>query len=55
MTEPAPAPTPAPPPASPPAPTLTDDTAGDVIDYLLSGLAGTEHESRILELQGAGK
>ncbi|HEX6068517.1 MAG TPA: nitronate monooxygenase [Longimicrobiaceae bacterium] len=33
----------------------TEYTAGDVIDYLLSGLAGTEHESRILELQGAGK
>ena len=33
----------------------TEYTAGDVIDYLLSGLTGTEHESRILELQGAGK
>jgi NAD(P)H-dependent flavin oxidoreductase YrpB (nitropropane dioxygenase family) len=30
-------------------------TAGDVIDYLLSGLSGTEHESRVLELQAAGK
>ena len=33
----------------------TEYSAGDVIDYLLSGLAGTEYEGRVLELQAAGK
>lgn len=33
----------------------TEYSAADVIDYLLSGLAGSEHESRVLELQAAGE
>ena len=30
-------------------------SAGEVVDYLLSGLSGTEYESRALELQTVGK
>jgi len=33
----------------------TEYSASEVIDYLLSGILGTEHESRILELQAVGK
>ena len=33
----------------------TEYSAADVIDYLLAGLAGSEHESRVLELQAAGE
>lgn len=33
----------------------TEYSAGEVLDYLLSGLVGTEHESRIYELQAAGR
>ena len=33
----------------------TEYSAADVIDYLLSGLTGSEYESRVLELQAAGE